>query len=76
MKVTGKTNEQLMFKRLNKWQAGEIERLREALKDLREAAAHVLANEPRDGIVGGPWLRSAYRDSEEVERVLGRRTHE
>ena len=41
----------------------EITKLRDALKDLREAAAHVLANEPRDGIVGGPWLRSEYRDS-------------
>ncbi len=50
----------------------ENEWLRDALKGLREAAAHVLANEPRDGIVGGPWLRSAYRDSEELEPVLGK----
>ena len=53
---------------------GEIERLRDALKDLREAAAHVLANEPSDGIVGGPWLRSEYENFKEVERALGRRT--
>ena len=44
----------------------EITTLRDALKDLREAAAHVLANEPSDGIVGGPWLRSEYEDSEYV----------
>ena len=42
----------------------EIDELRDVLKDLREAAAHVLANEPSDGIVGGPWLRSEYEDSE------------
>ncbi len=70
--MTGKTNEQLMFKRLNKWQAGDIERLREALQDISDVSAVDADSES--------WCNRFYRvkgiAKRALEPVLGRRTHE